>query len=72
MKLRRTQELKCRSLMKSIALAYAGHGIASGCRRRCRALEDQLGHGGRGFTDGVPRDGVEYRLDVRRQLTDYA
>jgi hypothetical protein len=21
---------------------------------------------------GVPRDGVEYRLDVRRQLTDYA
>src|SRR5260221_2637597 len=43
MKLRRTQELKCRSLMKSIALAYAGHGIASGCRRRRRSHPAHLG-----------------------------
>ena len=34
MKLRRTPELKYRSLMKLIAVAYAGHGTALSGRRR--------------------------------------
>src|SRR5260221_12510649 len=81
MKLRRTQELKCRSLMKSIALAYAGHGIASGCRRRRRSHPAHLGKCVLACLDGAlitshwrdrwwsdDRDGPEDRWEPSIQL----